>query len=118
MMEINPCPFMITLKDGKNVTMFKGEDFLEVVDQYMGGEASRWLREHLEALEKEADYTTQKVDTDLKSYEASLESNARAFQDIQDWVISLKNLLEEKRIDRRKINRIADLIMQILENQI
>lgn len=118
MMEINPCPFMITLKDGKNVTMFKGEDFLEVVDQYMGGEASRWLREHLEALEKEADYTTQKVDTDLKSYEASLESNARAFQDIQDQVIGLMNHLEEKRMDRQKINAIAGQIMKIVKNQI
>lgn len=49
----------------------------------MGYDAAKWLRTHVEQAEKAADYTQAKVDTDLTAYESDLESNRRAFQDIQ-----------------------------------
>jgi len=54
MKKINPCPFVISLKDGKPVTLFKFEDFLELVDQHMGFDSARWLREYVEQLDSAA----------------------------------------------------------------
>ena len=81
-MKIDPCPCMVSLKDGSNHTLFKFRDFLELVDQKMGMDAAKWLETHVAQLEEAADYTQAKVETDLSSYEASLESNTRAFQDL------------------------------------
>ena len=81
-MEISPCPCVVSLKNGSNHTLFKFRDFLELVDQEMGIDAAKWLEAHVNRLEKAADYTTAKVDTDLAGYEASLGSNTTAFMDI------------------------------------
>lgn len=48
-----------------------------------GYDAAKWLRTHVEQAEKAADYTSRKVNTDLVAFESSLDSNRRAFQDIQ-----------------------------------
>lgn len=72
------------LKDGSTSTIFTFKQFLDMVQDYMGDDVAKWLEGHCSALEKAADRTAAAIDTDLASYEASLESNARAFQDIQD----------------------------------
>lgn len=35
-MKIDPCPVVVSLKDGSNHTLFKFRDFLDMVDQEMG----------------------------------------------------------------------------------
>ena len=121
-MKIEPCPVVITLKDGKNSTMFRGEDFIELVDQYMGFEAARWLRERLEQLEEAADYTLQKAEaeagTDLTNYEASLESNTRAFQEINEQAEAIMNVLQAPRMNRQAISHAVREIGRIINNQI
>lgn len=82
-MKIDPCPCVISLKDGSVHTLFEFRHFLELVEDCMGYDAAKWLRTHVEQAEKAADYTQAKVDTDLTAYESDLESNRRAFQDIQ-----------------------------------
>ena len=42
-MKIDPCPCVVSLKDGSNHTLFKFRDFLELVDQEMGMGAAKWL---------------------------------------------------------------------------
>ena len=79
-MKIDPCPVVVSLKDGSNHTLFKFRDFLDMVDQEMGMDAAKWLEAHVNRLEEAADYTTAKVETDLTGYEASLESNRTAFK--------------------------------------
>lgn len=120
-MEINPCPAVITLKDGKNVIMFKGEDFMELVDQYMGNEACKWLWDHLQALEEEADYTKQRIATDLQSYESDLDSDAAAFEDIKDQAeIIMEEIQKFRRLDRIDIQIVVDAVREIekiVENQ-
>lgn len=118
MRKINPCPFVISLKDGKPVTLFKFEDFLELVDQHMGFDAARWLREYAEQLDSVANYTTAKIETDLTGYEADLESNRKAFQDIQAEAEAITKVLQGSRLDRRKITHAIRQIGTIISNQI
>ena len=117
-MEINPCPVVVSLKDGSAHTLFKFRDFLELIDQEMGMDAAKWLESHMNQLEAAADYTTAKVETDLSGYEASLDSNTRAFQDIQAEAAAIMEILEGKRIDRQKIAHAIREIGKIIKNQI
>ena len=118
MKKINPCPFVISLKDGKVETLFKVEDFLELVDQHMGFDAARWLREYLEQLHTGCDYTAQRINTDLTSYEATLDSNRKAFQDIQAEAEAITRVLAASRMDRKKITHSIREIGTIISNQI
>ena len=102
-MKIDPCPCVISLKDGSVHTLFEFRHFLELVEDCMGYDAAKWLRTHVEQAEKAADYTQAKVDTDLTAYESDLESNRRAFQDIQAEAAAITQVLQGKRADRQKI---------------
>ena len=117
-MKIDPCPVVVSLKDGSNHTLFKFRDFLDLVDQKMGLDAAKWLETHVNRLEVAADYTTAKVETDLTSYEASLDSNKTAFMDIQTEVETITAILREKRINRDDISKVVQKICKIIENQI
>lgn len=117
-MEIDPCPCVVSLKDGSNHTLFEFRHFLELVDQEMGMDAAKWLEAHVNCLEEAADYITAKIDTDLSSYEASLDSNKTAFQDIQDETAAIMEVLQRKRIDREEITHSVREIGRIIGNQI
>lgn len=117
-MEIYPCPCMINLKDGSVHTLFEFEDFVELVQDRMGYDAAKWLRAHVEQAEEAADYTQAKVATDLIAYESNLESNRRAFGDIQLETATILGALQDKRINRDKIARAAREIGKIIFHQI
>ena len=117
-MKIDPCPVVVSLKDGSNHTLFKFRDFLDMVDQEMGMDAAKWLEAHVNRLEEAADYTTAKVETDLTGYEASLGSNTTAFMDIQEETGAIMEILDGPRINRQRITHAVREIGKIIENQI
>ncbi len=117
-MKIDPCPCVVSLKDGSNHTMFKFWDFLELVDQGMGMDAAKWLETHVNQLKAAADYTTAKVETDLTGYEASLSSNTTALMDIQEETGAIQEVLDSPRINRKKISAAVENICKIIKNQI
>ena len=85
-MKIDPCPCVISLKDGSVHTLFEFCHF--------------------------------KVDTDLTAYESDLESNRRAFQDIQAEAAAITQVLQGKRADRQKIAHSVREIGKIISNQL
>ena len=117
-MKIDPCPCVVSLKDGSNHTLFKFRDFLELVDQEMGMGAAKWLEAHVNRLEEAADYTTAKVDTDLTGYESTLDSNRTAFMDIQEETGAIMEILDGPRMNRQRITHAVREIGKIIENQI
>lgn len=117
-MDICPCPCMLTLSDGKNHTLFKFRDFLELVDEKMGTEARRWLEERVGGLEEAADYTAQSVESDLTNYEASLDSNRDAFKEIQTQAVAIMEVLQGTRINRKTIAHAVREIGKIIDNQL
>ena len=117
-MKIDPCPCVISLNDGSVHALFEFRHFLELVEDRMGYDAAKWLRTHVEQAEKAADYTSRKVNTDLVAFESSLDSNRRAFQDIQTEAAVITGVLQEKRINREKIAHAIREIGKILSNQI
>lgn len=67
---------------------------------------------------KAADYTSQKVNTDLVAFESSLDSNRRAFQDIQTEAAAIMEVLQGNRVNRQKIAHSVKEIGKIISNQI
>ena len=88
---------------GKPETIFKARDFEYLVEKYMGYEAAKYFREYAEKADEEVRSAKAGENTDLASYEADLESNHRAFQDIQTEAAVITGVLQEKRINREKI---------------
>lgn len=117
-MKIDPCPCVISLKDGSVHTLFEFRHFLELVDQYMGYDVAKWLRTYMEQAENAADYTTAKIDSDLVAYESDLDSNRRAFQDIQTEAAAIMEVLQGNRVNRQKIAHSVKEIGKIISNQI
>lgn len=110
---------MVTLSDGKNHTLFQFRDFLDLVDDKMGIDARKWLEAHVSGLEEMADRTVLEVDTDLSSYEASLDSNRSAFEEIEEICRSMfsdfytetgRNRLAALRPWRDKVEKIVKII--------
>lgn len=103
---------------GKPETIFKARDFEYLVEKYMGYEAAKYFREYAEKADEEVRSAKAGENTDLASYEADLESNRRAFQDIQDELICISNILRWKRMNRELLSDHVKCIKTIISNQI
>ena len=110
-MKIDPCPCVVSLKDGSVHTLFEFRHFLELVEDRMGYDAAKWLKVHVEQAEEPADYTTAKVDS-------GLESTRRAFQDIQTEAAAITEVLQGKQVDCQKIAHSVREIRKIISYQI
>ena len=103
---------------GKPETILKARDFEYLVEKYMGYEAAKYFREYAEKADEEVRSAKAGENTDLASYEADLESNRRAFQDIQDELICISNILRWKRMNRELLSDHVKRIKTIISNQI
>ena len=103
---------------GKPETIFNARDFEYLVEKYMGYEAAKYFREYAEEADEEVRSAKAGENTDLASYEADLESNRRAFQDIQDELICISNILRWKRMNRELLSDHVKRIKTIISNQI
>ena len=103
---------------GKPETIFKARDFESLVEKHMGYEAAKYFREYAEKADEEVRSAKAGENTDLASYEADLESNRRAFQDIQDELICISNILRWKRMNRELLSDHVKRIKTIISNQI
>lgn len=101
---------------GKPETIFTARDFEYLVEKHMGFEAAKYFREYAEQADEELQ--TAKTETDLGSYEASLESNTRAFQEIQESVQAITEILNAPRTNRVKIAHHIREIGKTISNQI
>lgn len=85
---------VLLIKD-KPETIFEPRDFEYLLDKYLGYDASKYFRNLVEELQEAADLTEAKVNSDLDSYESSLESNTAAFQEIQEEVFGILKYCHE-----------------------
>ena len=103
---------------GKPETIFKARDIEYLVEKYMGYEAAKYFREYAEKADDEVRSAKAGENTDLASYEADLESNRRAFQDIQVELLCISNILRWKRMNRELLSDHVKRIKTIISNQI
>ena len=114
---------VITLKDGSVAIIFEPKDFQELIDQELGYEAAKYFQLLVENYETQIEEAEEGTNSDLRCYEMSLESNARAFRDIEEIC---RTMIDEfnREEGRNKLNalrpwykRICEII-KIIHNQI
>jgi hypothetical protein len=110
---------VITLKDGSVEIIFELKDFQELIDQELGHEAAKYFQLLVENYETRIEEAEEGTNSDLRSYEMSLESNMRAFQDIEEICRTMisefnreegRNKLNALRPWHKRISKIIDII--------
>ena len=110
---------VITLKDGSVEIIFEPKDFQYLVEKHLGYDAETYFRTLIEKLQKEVEDALDKEQSDLGAYEASLESNTRAFIDIEEICQTMisefnreegRNKLNALRPWHKRISKIIDII--------
>lgn len=98
--------------------ILSSDDFKKMVDLYMGDEAAAYFGEIVASANEAVRAISDKTNSDLSSYESSLESNSAAFFDILDVLKNISDILSSKRINRNKIADYVGEISKIISNQI
>lgn len=114
---------VITLKDGSVEIIFEPKDFQYLMEKHLGYEAVKYFQSLIENYEIRIEEAEEGINTDLRCYEMSLESNTRAFQEIEEIC---RNMISDfnREEGRNKLNalrpwykRICEII-KIIHNQI
>lgn len=104
----------IYLPDGTSEIMFGRDSFQKLVSERLGYDAEKMLQEIID----EADYTKAKVQTDLTSYESTIEDNTSCFQEILVKVEKIQRNINSKRMSKDKILELLSNIEAEIHNQI
>ena len=103
--------------DGRLHVILNEDYFSELVDDYMGRECGQYLKETINSLKVQADYTSKAIETDLTAYEEELNSNRYAFEDIATELDAIEKLIDS-RLNRRALSQAVKNIRSIINNQI
>jgi uncharacterized protein Yka (UPF0111/DUF47 family) len=106
---------IIQLLDGSTKYILDNKDFSDLIYEKLGYEAEHEFNNIIEDLQEKADYTKQKVNTDLLSYETSLDQNTAAFNEIQNWLEKIQNMIDNS-INRKELAKIVDCCMKEISN--
>ncbi|MDD4624540.1 MAG: hypothetical protein PHX40_04135 [Bacilli bacterium] len=90
------------------------EDFLKLVERHMGEDAG----EIVSSMINNARYEEIKANSDMESYEASLDSNNTAFSDLLDEFEQMEEEIDAKRMNRTNILKLLENCKRIVNNQI
>lgn len=116
-------PLVLPLRDGTCVTLMRFEDFVRLVDERLGIDARNYVEANMAEWETLSDKVQQRIQSDLTSYESSLDSNRTAFQDIEEECRAMigdfnretgRNRLAALRPWRNRV----ESIIKIINNQI
>lgn len=100
----------IRLNDDSIAFIRDEHDFKDLVHERLGFEAGLMVKELIRAAEG--------VDSDLRSYEASLESITAGFTDIADITTKLRAELSKERLNRKIIRALVEQIQTEINNHI
>lgn len=98
--------------------ILSADDFKRMIELYMGDEAAAYFGDIVASANEAVRSANDRTNSDLLSYEASLESNSAAFFDILDVLKNISDILGSKRINRNKIADYVGEISKIISNQI
>ena len=91
---------VIVMPDGRNETIFSEQDFMDVLEKYMGSQARRWLEDWMGENDDDADYTD-----DLEKETDSLRaSHKEAMTLLRTHSETIARLIREKEIDRKALS--------------
>jgi hypothetical protein len=104
-------PHVLKMKDGKLLTPFSIRDLLDAVEDYAGEELRREIEEYIDANVKEYDRMEQDNER-LADHQRSVLCN------IRDEVDALDTLLQDTRLNRRRMQGAVRIIQQMINREL
>ena len=94
---------VITLPDGRNETIFDEQDFMELVERYMGSDAQHWLEDWLAERDGDSGY----IDSLEKETDSLRAHHREVMTELRKESETIAGLIREKEIDRRALSTAA-----------
>ena len=111
-------PHIIELKDGKLLTPFGIRDLLDVVQDYAGEELRREIESYIDInVEDIADYEKEH-DRMEQDNERLADHQRSVLCNIRDEVDALDTLLQDTRLNRRRMQGAVRIIQQMINREL
>lgn len=111
-------PHVLKMKDGKLLTPFGIRDLLDAVEDYAGEDLRREIEEYVET-------NVQDIDDYEKEYDRMDQENKRIADhqrsvlcNIRDELEALDTLLQDTRLNRRRMQGAVRIIQQIINREL
>ncbi len=99
----------IRLNDGNYEYIDSPKKLNQLIEKYIGIDAANVISEKFKDLSEQADYTSRKLETDLDSYEGSIEEQSSAAEDMDEGITeAIKYIKDSKRMDKSKLTDILN----------
>ena len=107
-------PHVLKMKDGKLLTPFGIRDLLDAVQDYAGEEFRREIEEYIETnVQDEKEYDRMEQENErLADHQRSV------LCDIRDEVDALDTLLQDTRLNRRRMQGAVRIIRQMINREL
>jgi len=104
----------VTFNDGNLEFAMNDLDLARIIGERLGYEAGQAVAE----LANRADYNQYKLESDLRSYESSLEEATEEFRELSELVGKLHDELDKSRLDRKSLSALCDRMDTIISRNI
>ena len=109
--------FLNVKGESQKIMVCEPADTLDVIERLCGEDIAQYIREAFNQRTLEEFRIKEELNSDLSSYEASLESDNSAFTDALDGLDKLDAELNKPRLNRDNLRAGARAIRQIIEDR-
>ena len=88
-------PMQIDLLNGDKELIFDDDNLIDIADKFVGYEYSKIIEDIISTKSAEEQYAEMKYNGDMINYEQQLDNYNSCLTDINDFVLKLRNLVNE-----------------------
>lgn len=111
-------PHVMKLKDGRLLTPFDLKDVLEAVEKYAGEEPRRYIEEYLEDnIQEVGDFEAQATEYETQM-ERTGDHHRQVLCNIREEVEALDQLLQEPRLNRKRMQGAVKILWQMVNREL
>ena len=111
-------PHVLKMKDGKLLTPFGIRDLLDAVEDYAGEELRREIEEYIETNVEDIDDYEKEYDRMERDGERLADHQRSVLCNIRDEVDALDALLQDTRLNRRRMQGAVRIIQQMINREL
>lgn len=105
--------------NGKREYIFNMSKLIDVIRDNMGYDAANLIEKEVKDSDMLKYYEKLRFDSDMESYEGTLENNATAFQDISELIGDFEDKIEDRKmIAVKDVNKLLEQINKTINEQI
>ena len=111
-------PHVIAFKDGKLLTPFDIRDLLDAVQDYAGEELRREIESYIDTNVEDIDDYEKEYDRMEQDNERLADHQRSVLCNIRDEVDALDTLLQDTRLNRRRMQGAVRIIQQMINREL